>query len=283
MQIIESIEDFRKISHKKETKVGLVPTMGALHEGHLSLVRAARRENDIVLVTIFVNPTQFGPEEDFLQYPRNIERDLDFLKKEGVDLVLIPTVDDMYPDGFSTTVNVGKLSEKFEGQFRPGHFNGVATVVTKLLSICRPTIAYFGAKDAQQCAVITKINKELNLGVEISIQPTIRDENGLALSSRNYYLSGSEKSTANLIFHTLDEMSKSWKNGNKNSKILIDQAISTLQSDQSIKLNYLAIVDSEHFEEVDTPKYDDLIIIAVKIGSTRLIDNITLTLSLIHI
>ena len=277
MQIIESIEDFRKISHKKETKVGLVPTMGALHEGHLSLVRAARRENDIVLVTIFVNPTQFGPEEDFLQYPRNIERDLDFLKKEGVDLVLIPTVDDMYPDGFSTTVNIGKLSEKFEGQFRPGHFNGVATVVTKLLSICRPTIAYFGAKDAQQCAVITKINKELNLGVEISIQPTIRDENGLALSSRNYYLSGSEKSTANLIFHTLDEMSKSWKNGNKNSKILIDQAISTLQSDQSIELNYLAIVDSEHFEEVDTPKYDDLIIIAVKIGSTRLIDNITLT------
>jgi len=277
MQIIESIEDFRKISHKKETKVGLVPTMGALHEGHLSLVRAARRENDIVLVTIFVNPTQFGPEEDFLQYPRNIERDLDFLKKEGVDLVLIPTVNDMYPDGFSTTVNIGKLSEKFEGQFRPGHFNGVATVVTKLLSICRPTIAYFGAKDAQQCAVITKINKELNLGVEISIQPTIRDENGLALSSRNYYLSGSEKSTANLIFHTLDEMSKSWKNGNKNSKILIDQAISTLHSDQSIELNYLAIVDSEYFEEVDTPKYDDLIIIAVKIGSTRLIDNITLT------
>jgi len=277
MQIIESIEDFRKISHKKEAKVGLVPTMGALHEGHLSLVRAARRENDIVLVTIFVNPTQFGPEEDFLQYPRNIERDLDFLKKEGVDLVLIPTVDDMYPDGFSTTVNIGKLSEKFEGQFRPGHFNGVATVVTKLLSICRPTVAYFGAKDAQQCAVITKINKELNLGVEISIQPTIRDENGLALSSRNYYLSGSEKSTANLIFHTLDEMSKSWKNGNKNSKILIDQAISTLHSDQSIELNYLAIVDSEYFEEVDTPKYDDLIIIAVKIGSTRLIDNITLT------
>ena len=277
MQIIESIEDFRKISHKKETKVGLVPTMGALHEGHLSLVRAARRENDIVLVTIFVNPTQFGPEEDFLQYPRNIERDLDLLKKEDVDIVLIPTVDDMYPDGFSTTVNIGKLSEKFEGQFRPGHFNGVATVVTKLLSICRPTIAYFGAKDAQQCAVITKINKELNLGVEISIQPTIRDENGLALSSRNYYLSGSEKSTANLIFHTLDEMSKSWKNGNKNSKILIDQAISTLHSDQSIELNYLAIVDSEYFEEVDTPKYDDLIIIAVKIGSTRLIDNITLT------
>ena len=277
MQIIESIEDFRKISHKKETKVGLVPTMGALHEGHLSLVRAARRENDIVLVTIFVNPTQFGPEEDFLQYPRNIERDLDLLKKEDVDIVLIPTVDEMYPDGFSTSVNIGKISEKFEGQFRPGHFNGVATVVTKLLSICRPTVAYFGAKDAQQCAVITKINKELNLGVEISIQPTIRDENGLALSSRNYYLSGSEKSTANLIFHTLDEMSKSWKNGNKNSKILIDQAISTLHSDQSIELNYLAIVDSEYFEEVDTPKYDDLIIIAVKIGSTRLIDNITLT------
>ena len=277
MQIIESIEDFRKISHKKETKVGLVPTMGALHEGHLSLVRAARRENDIVLVTIFVNPTQFGPEEDFLQYPRNIERDLDLLKKEDVDIVLIPGVEDMYPDGFSTSVNIGKLSEKFEGQFRPGHFNGVATVVTKLLSICRPTVAYFGAKDAQQCAVITKINKELNLGVEISIQPTIRDENGLALSSRNYYLSGSEKSTANLIFHTLDEMSKSWKNGNKNSKILIDQAISTLHSDQSIELNYLAIVDSEYFEEVDTPKYDDLIIIAVKIGSTRLIDNITLT------
>ena len=277
MQIIESIEDFKKISHKKETKVGLVPTMGALHEGHLSLVRAARRENDIVLVTIFVNPTQFGPEEDFLQYPRNIERDLDFLKKEGVDLVLIPTVDEMYPDGFSTSVNIGKLSEKFEGQFRPGHFNGVATVVTKLLSICRPTVAYFGAKDAQQCAVITKINKELNLGVEISIQPTIRDENGLALSSRNYYLSDSEKNTANLIFHTLNEMGKSWKNGIKNSKTLTDQAISTLHSDQSIELNYLAIVDSEHFEEVDTPKYDDLIIIAVKIGSTRLIDNITLT------
>ena len=276
MQIIESIEDFRKISHKKETKVGLVPTMGALHEGHLSLVRAARRENDIVLVTIFVNPTQFGPEEDFLQYPRNIERDLDLLKKEDVDIVLIPTVDEMYPDGFSTSVNIGKLSEKFEGQFRPGHFNGVATVVTKLLSICRPTVAYFGAKDAQQCAVITKINKELNLGVEISIQPTIRDENGLALSSRNYYLSDLEKATANLIFHTLDEMSKSWQNGIKNSKILTDQAVSILQSDQSIQLHYLAIVDSEYFEEVDTPKCDDLIIVAVKIGSTRLIDNIPL-------
>ena len=169
MQIIESIEDFRKISHKKETKVGLVPTMGALHEGHLSLVRAARRENDIVLVTIFVNPTQFGPEEDFLQYPRNIERDLDLLKKEDVDIVLIPTVDEMYPDGFSTSVNIGKLSEKFEGQFRPGHFNGVATVVTKLLSICRPTIAYFGAKDAQQCAVITKINKELNFWTKLYV------------------------------------------------------------------------------------------------------------------
>ncbi|MFL2804475.1 MAG: pantoate--beta-alanine ligase [Dehalococcoidia bacterium] len=277
MQIIESIEDFRKISHKKETKVGLVPTMGALHEGHLSLVRAARRENDIVLVTIFVNPTQFGPEEDFLQYPRNIERDLDLLKKEDVDIVLIPTVDEMYPDGFSTTVNIGKLSEKFEGQFRPGHFNGVATVVTKLLSICRPNVAYFGAKDAQQCAVINKINKELNLGVEISVQPTVRDENGLALSSRNYYLSDSEKTTANLIFHTLNKMHKSWKNGITNSKILTNQAISTLQSDKSIELHYLAIVDSEHFEEVDTLKYDNLIIIAVKIGSTRLIDNITLT------
>lgn len=276
MQIIESIEDFRKISHKKETKVGLVPTMGALHEGHLSLVRAARRENDIVLVTIFVNPTQFGPEEDFLQYPRNLQRDLDLLKKEDVDIVLIPDVEDMYPDGFSTSVNIGKLSEKFEGQFRPGHFNGVATVVTKLLSICRPTVAYFGAKDAQQCAVITKINKELNLGVEISIQPTIRDENGLALSSRNYYLSDLEKATANLIFHTLDEMSKSWQNGIKNSKILTDQAVSILQSDQSIQLHYLAIVDSEYFEEVDTPKCDDLIIVAVKIGSTRLIDNIPL-------
>ena len=276
MQIIESIEDFRKISHKKETKVGLVPTMGALHEGHLSLVRAARRENDIVLVTIFVNPTQFGPEEDFLQYPRNIERDLDLLKKKDVDIVLIPTVDEMYPDGFSTTVNIGKLSEKFEGQFRPGHFNGVATVVTKLLSICRPNAAYFGAKDAQQCAVIKKINKELNLGVEISVQPTVRDENGLALSSRNYYLSDSEKNTANLIFHTLNEMGKSWKNGIKNSKTLTDQAVSILQSDQSIQLHYLAIVDSEYFEEVDTPKCDDLIIVAVKIGSTRLIDNIPL-------
>jgi pantoate--beta-alanine ligase len=233
---------------------GLVPTMGALHEGHRALLRAARQENDRLVMSLFVNPAQFGPDEDFDRYPRDAERDRSIAAQEGVDEVFAPDVADMYPPGFSTAVDVGAVATRFEGAFRPGHFAGVATVVLKLLNRIGPQRAYFGQKDAQQVAVIRRMVRDLDLGVEIRVVPTVRDPDGLALSSRNRYLSPDERRRAVSLHRALVALDPSLVEGD---------------------VDYLAIVDPETFEEV-APRPGALAIGAARFGTTRLIDNLVL-------
>ena len=200
MKVLSTIADFRQARRQVVTSVGFVPTMGYLHEGHLVLARRARAENDVVAVSIFVNPTQFGPTEDFTRYPRDPERDLGLLESEGVDLVLMPPPEDMYPERFSTWVNVEKVTDVLEGAFRPGHFRGVATVVAKLFNIVEPTRAYFGQKDAQQAVVIKKMVTDLNMNLDVVLVPTVREPDGLAMSSRNIYLNPEERQAALVLW-----------------------------------------------------------------------------------
>jgi pantoate--beta-alanine ligase len=234
--------------------VGLVPTMGALHAGHRALLRAARGENDRVVMSLFVNPTQFGEGEDFERYPRDEGRDRAIAAEEGVDEVFAPAVDDMYPSGFATAIDVGPLSNRFEGAFRPGHFAGVATVVMKLLQRVRPSAAYFGQKDAQQLAVIRRMVRDLDVPVDIRSVPTVRDSDGLALASRNAYLSAAERARATSLHRALVARDPSLVEG---------------------ELDYLAVVDPDTFDEVD-PRPGALVIGAARFGGTRLIDNIVL-------
>jgi len=231
---------------------GLVPTMGALHAGHRALLRRARAECDEVVMSLFVNPAQFGPGEDFDRYPRDEERDRAIAAEDGVDRVFAPTVAEMYPDGFATTVSVGELGRSFEGAHRPGHFDGVATVVAKLFNLVRPDAAYFGQKDAQQLAVIRRMTADLALGVEIRAVETVREPDGLALSSRNAYLSPEERRRAPSLH-----------------RALVDRDPSLIEGD----VDYLAVVDADTFAEVD-PRPGALVIGAARFGSTRLIDNI---------
>ena len=232
--------------------IGLVPTMGALHAGHRALLRRARAECDEVVMSLFVNPAQFGPDEDFDRYPRDEERDHAIAAEDGVDRVFAPTVAEMYPDGFATTVSVGELGRSFEGAHRPGHFDGVATVVAKLFNLVRPDAAYFGQKDAQQLAVIRRMTADLALGVEIRAVETVREPDGLALSSRNAYLSPEERRRAPSLH-----------------RALVDRDPSLIEGD----VDYLAVVDADTFAEVD-PRPGALVIGAARFGSTRLIDNI---------
>jgi len=233
---------------------GLVPTMGALHDGHRALLRAARADNDRVVMSLFVNPTQFGPEEDFLRYPRDEATDRATAAAEGVDEVYAPTVDEMYPDGFATTVSVGPLGARYEGAARPGHFDGVATVVLKLFQRVRPNRAYFGQKDAQQLAVVRRMARDLDLEVDISAVPTVREPDGLALSSRNVYLSPEQRQRAASLHRALVARDPRLVEG---------------------EVDYLAVVDPDTFEEV-APRAGALVIGAARFGTIRLIDNITL-------
>jgi len=233
--------------------VGLVPTMGYLHEGHLALVRQARIENASVVVSIFVNPTQFGPQEDFQQYPRNPERDLTLLEKGRTDIVFIPATAEMYPPQFSSWVEVGKLAERLEGASRPGHFRGVATVVAKLFNIVQPARAYFGQKDAQQAAVIKKMVADLNMNLEIVAVPTVREPDGLAMSSRNSYLNPEERRAALVLHNSLCLAQKLYSQGEKDAQIIRQQM--------------------DELNEINTPT---LVSLAVNIGKTRLIDNVVL-------
>ena len=232
--------------------VGLVPTMGALHAGHRALLRRARAECDEVVMSLFVNPAQFGPGEDFDRYPRDEGRDRAIAAEEGVDRIFAPAVAEMYPDGFSTTVSVGALGTVFEGAHRPGHFDGVATVVLKLFSLLRPGAAYFGQKDAQQLAVIRRMTADLGLGVEIRAVETVREDDGLALSSRNAYLSAEERRRAPSLHRALGARDQTLVEGD---------------------VDYLAVVDADTFEQVE-PRPGALVIGAARFGSTRLIDNI---------
>ena len=276
MDRIATEEEFRIICKKLPKPLGLVPTMGSLHAGHVSLLRRARVENKTLVVSLFVNPTQFGADEDFEEYPRDIQSDLAILESEGVDLVFMPTQQEMYPEGFVSSVHVGDLGDILEGQFRPGHFSGVATVVSKLLSICRPDRSYFGQKDAQQCAVIKRLVTDLNLGSEIVICPTIRNEDGIALSSRNIYLSSDDYESAKLLSESLFHAKTLWKSKEASIDEMRQAISSILDSDEKIQVEYISFNDVGTFVELSDRKNKMIVCIAAQVGQTRLIDNVLL-------
>jgi pantoate--beta-alanine ligase len=267
----------RKIRRDQDRTVGLVPTMGALHEGHLSLVREARRMCDVVVVSVFVNPTQFGPGEDFEHYPRDLTKDTALLTDYNVDYIFAPTVDEMYPKGFSTYVNVEGLSEQLEGASRPGHFRGVATVVTILLNTVRPDFAFFGQKDAQQALVIKRLVKDLAFDTEIVVLPIVREDSGLAISSRNLYLTPDEQASAAVIHRALKQAKTVFKEGERSASRLTDIIRSTIGSETRARLDYVSVSDAETLEPVERiDERPTLVAVAAYIGKTRLIDNMIL-------
>ena len=264
----------RKTRREQDRTIGLVPTMGALHEGHLSLVREARRMCDVVVVSVFVNPTQFGPGEDFERYPRNLTKDTALLTDYNVDYIFAPPVEEIYPKGFSTYVNVDGISEQLEGASRPGHFRGVATVVTVLLNVVRPDFAFFGQKDAQQALVIRRLVKDLAFDTEVIVLPTVREDSGLAISSRNLYLSQEEQEAAPVIHRALAKAKEVYKEGERSAGRLVDLIRTTIESEPRARVDYVSITDAETLERLD--KLDErpiLIAVAAYVGKTRLIDN----------
>ena len=276
MKVIETIDEMRQLRLQLAEPVGFVPTMGYLHEGHLSLVRQARVENPSLVVSIFVNPTQFGPQEDFRQYPRDPQRDLALLEKDKTDIVFMPSVAEMYPPQFSSWVEVGRVTERLEGASRPCHFRGVATVVAKLLNIVQPNRAYFGQKDAQQAVVIKKMVADLNMNVEIVALPTVREPDGLATSSRNTYLNPEERQAATVLYQALCLAQKLWFQGEKDAERLRQEMIALIQKEPLADINYVSVADPQTLEELDRVNPPALVSMAVKIGKTRLIDNIVL-------
>ncbi len=274
MEIIKTIARLRQV-RARFAQVGLVPTMGYLHEGHLSLVRLARNECDTVAVSIFVNPTQFGPHEDLDRYPRNLERDFQLLQAQGVDLVFVPDVAEIYPDGYSTYVEVEGVTEMLEGAARPGHFRGVATVLCKLFNIIQPTHAYFGQKDAQQTVVVRKMVHDLDLPIEIVIGPTVREADGLALSSRNVYLTPDERVAATVLYRALMSARERYVAGSRDAEELRAAMRAVLSTEPLARVEYVSAAHPLTLQELDQLDMDGgLLSMAVHIGSTRLIDNI---------
>ncbi len=259
--------------------VGFVPTMGYLHEGHLALVKQARTENSVVVASIFVNPTQFGPTEDFKSYPRDTERDLAMLRKERTDIVFMPSAEEMYPEGYSSWVEVEKVTDRLEGSYRPGHLKGVATVVTKLFNIVEPTRAYFGQKDAQQALVIKKMVADLNMNLEIIVAPTVREKDGLAMSSRNVYLNPQERQAAIVLFKALTLAQNLWGKGEKNADTIRQEMTALISKEPLAKIDYISIADTQTLEELSKIDGPALASLAVRIGKTRLIDNVLLELN----
>lgn len=273
MQIVRNSEELTLARVKLAGTLALVPTMGALHAGHMALIAEARRRSDKVAASIFVNPTQFGAGEDFGRYPRQEEEDARMLEEAGCDLLWAPLVEDIYPDGFSTKVSVSGLSERWEGEARPGHFDGVATVVAKLLLSVRPDIALFGEKDFQQLAVIRRMVLDLNIPVEIAAVPTAREADGLALSSRNAYLAQEERERAAALPRALEIARTAILSGTPVGKAL-DEARGSLSSVGFSRLDYFALVDAETLEPLEAPRGEMRLIAAAVLGATRLIDNI---------
>jgi len=273
MHVTTTIAEFRAARAALTGSLGLVPTMGFLHEGHLSLVRRARAENAFVAATIFVNPTQFGPSEDLARYPRDLPRDLALLQREGVDLVFTPTVAEMYPPGFSVSIDVGPVATPLEGAARPGHFRGVATVVCKLFNITAPQRAYFGQKDAQQTLVIRRMTTDLNLPVEIVICPTIREPDGLAMSSRNVYLQPEERRAATVLVRALREAQACFAAGERRGDMLRAAMHAVLNAEPLARPEYVSVADLTDLHELDQVTSGALASLAVRIGTTRLIDN----------
>jgi pantoate--beta-alanine ligase len=264
----------RKLRREQDRTIGLVPTMGALHEGHLSLVREARRMCDKVVVSVFVNPTQFGPSEDFEHYPRDLTKDTALLTDYNVDYIFAPSPEEIYPKDFSTYVNVGGLSKLLEGESRPGHFRGVATIVAILLNTIRPDFAFFGQKDAQQAVIIKRMVRDLAFDSEIIVLPTVREDSGLAISSRNLYLDAEEQQSAAVIHRALKQAKEAFKKGERHAGKLVDVVRSTVETEPRVRLDYVSVVDAETLEKLD--KLDErpiLIAVAAYVGKTRLIDN----------
>ncbi|MEO8285444.1 MAG: pantoate--beta-alanine ligase [Chloroflexota bacterium] len=280
MKVITTIAELRAL-HSSLTPtgtLGFVPTMGYLHPGHISLVEMARRENSIVAVSIFVNPTQFGPNEDFSRYPRDPERDLSLLKDAGVDWVFTPSVEEMYPAGYATYVDVREVTTRLEGEVRPGHFTGVATIVAKLFNIVQPTRAYFGQKDAQQVAVIRKMVADLNFPLQIVIGPTVREPDGLAMSSRNVYLSADERKAALCLYRALTAAGTLWDDGERRGTPLRQAMQQALAAEPLARPDYVSIANPITLQELDDSSTATaaLASLAVRIGKTRLIDNFIL-------
>jgi pantoate--beta-alanine ligase len=253
--------------------IGLVPTMGALHEGHLSLVRASAFECGFTVVSVFVNPTQFGPGEDFERYPRDLERDAELAANAGADLVFAPLSSAMYPPGYATYVEVERLTEALCGASRPGHFRGVTTVVTKLFNICKPDVAYFGQKDAQQAVIIKRMTRDLDMDVEIRVMPIVRESDGLAMSSRNKYLSEDERKQATCLYMALKRADELYASGLVDTGEIIDQIIAVVEAAPDATIDYVSIVDAEELKDVERITGPALVALAVFFGDTRLIDN----------
>jgi pantoate--beta-alanine ligase len=277
MNTFAAISDLRRARLALTGALGLVPTMGALHEGHLSLVRRARADNDHVGVSIFVNPTQFGPNEDLSRYPRDLDRDLSLLAEAGADLVWTPTPEIVYPPGFQTYVAVEQVALPLEGRIRPGHFRGVATVVAKLFNVFTPDRAYFGQKDAQQVIVIKRLAADLNFPLEVVICPTVREPDGLATSSRNFYLNPEERRAAAVLYQALSAAKSAFDNGERNGDVLRAILSSTIAGEPLAQVDYVSAADQDTLVELDRISGKGVLLsLAVRIGATRLIDNFLL-------
>ena len=276
MKVIKKIDEMKRLRQQLAEPIGFVPTMGYFHEGHLSLVRQARAENPSVVVSIFVNPTQFGPQEDLTSYPRDLQRDLARLDKERTDIVFMPSVAEMYPPQFNSWVEIGKVSERLEGASRPGHFRGVTTVVAKLFNIIQPTKAYFGQKDAQQAIVIRKLVAELNMNLEIITLPTVREPDGLAMSSRNAYLNGEQRQAAVVLYQALCLAEELYAGGERNAERIRQEMTALIKKQPMANIDYVSVADAKTLDELDTVNFPALVSMAVRIGKTRLIDNVVL-------
>jgi pantoate--beta-alanine ligase len=279
MKIIKTVREMQQLSDelRKTKRISLVPTMGYLHEGHLALVRRAKELGHIVVVSIFVNPIQFGPQEDLAKYPRDFDRDAGLLEKEKTDIIFYPDADEMYPGAFSTYVEIKKLEDYLCGKSRMGHFVGVATVVAKLFNIVKPHFAVFGQKDYQQLIIIEKMVKDLNMDIDIIGHPTVREQDGLAMSSRNTYLSPEERDKALLISRSLKRVEVLFREGERNTATLKKEVEGILHQKEGINIEYVNLCDTDTLEELDIIRNKAVLAIACRIGKTRLIDNTILT------
>jgi pantoate--beta-alanine ligase len=281
MKILRTVLEARaacRAIRRNGQRLGLVPTMGALHAGHLSLVRTARAGSDMVAVSIFVNPTQFGPNEDFAKYPRAFERDCELLQQEGVDLLFAPAVEEMYPPGNVTWVTVEGMSERLCGKSRPGHFRGVTTIVNKLFHVIEPDTAFFGQKDAAQVALIRRMVRDLDIPVDVVACPIVREPDGLAMSSRNAYLAPAERQAALVLFRCLTEIDRHFRRGERSVARLLDAGKAVFAQEPLARLDYLEIVDPDSLENQTDATPPALVAVAAFLGSARLIDNLVLLL-----
>jgi pantoate--beta-alanine ligase len=277
MEIIQRILQMKEVSKEARSEgkiIGLVPTMGYLHEGHLRLVREARKMSDVVVVSIFVNPTQFSPTEDYATYPRNVPRDADLLTSESVDYLFVPKPEEMYPENYHTYVKVRELSEKLCGVSRPTHFEGVTTIISKLFHIVYPHFGFFGLKDAQQVVLIQRMVRDLNIDVEIVSLPIVRDSDGVAISSRNIHLSSEEREAARVLHRTLEHTRKRIEQGEKKAKTILKEIREEIESEPLARIDYVSATDMFELNDVKTIKGKCLIAVAVYFGTTRLIDNL---------